>query len=381
MTTGTVSSVGEVITPTIGGLTGYTVPKRTFSRSWGGADRVAGEAFNAFHPYSMDATIVNRGLTRYKDGRFTLFEAQWSGGSYPSQPLITANDELELLGKLQDAIRGHDFNAGITVGEGAQSVGMIGSAAASLARGLDALQRGSPKQAILDALAGGLNPSSGRRPRPFNGRGDERLEKALSDRWLEASFGWMPLLSDIDAGAKALVKLRTVRTRRVFRVRIKRRVTETVVIKRSGGLPGLFTEKRMAESRVQLVYRLNQELDTPWDGWGLENPATIAWELVPWSFVIDWVLPVGDLIRSFGFAPRLKGEWCKTYTNKFGTIRNFSGDPDWVVEQPYTSNRTVMTRTKGVGGLSVPLPTFRNPFTGSWKRTLNQLALLGQLRG
>jgi hypothetical protein len=29
---------------------------------------------------------------------------------------------------------------------------------------------------------------------------------------------------------------------------------------------------------------------------GLTNPLSVAWELTPWSFVADWVLPIGQLI-------------------------------------------------------------------------------------
>jgi len=29
---------------------------------------------------------------------------------------------------------------------------------------------------------------------------------------------------------------------------------------------------------------------------GLINPAALAWELVPWSFVVDWVLPIGPVL-------------------------------------------------------------------------------------
>jgi hypothetical protein len=32
--------------------------------------------------------------------------------------------------------------------------------------------------------------------------------------------------------------------------------------------------------------------------WGLLNPASVAWELTPFSFVIDWFYPVGQLISS-----------------------------------------------------------------------------------
>jgi hypothetical protein len=32
---------------------------------------------------------------------------------------------------------------------------------------------------------------------------------------------------------------------------------------------------------------------------GFINPAAVAWELVPFSFLVDWFLPVGDFLNSF----------------------------------------------------------------------------------
>ena len=45
-------------------------------------------------------------------------------------------------------------------------------------------------------------------------------------------------------------------------------------------------------------------LDPEWQGarafnqLGLLNPVSLAWELVPWSFVVDWVLPIGSVLSA-----------------------------------------------------------------------------------
>jgi len=31
---------------------------------------------------------------------------------------------------------------------------------------------------------------------------------------------------------------------------------------------------------------------------GLANPASLAWDLMPWSFIIDWVLPIGSVLQA-----------------------------------------------------------------------------------
>ena len=32
---------------------------------------------------------------------------------------------------------------------------------------------------------------------------------------------------------------------------------------------------------------------------GLVNPASVAWELIPFSFLVDWFLPVGKFLESY----------------------------------------------------------------------------------
>lgn len=31
---------------------------------------------------------------------------------------------------------------------------------------------------------------------------------------------------------------------------------------------------------------------------GLTNPAVLAWDVIPWSFVVNWVIPIGDWLES-----------------------------------------------------------------------------------
>lgn len=56
--------------------------------------------------------------------------------------------------------------------------------------------------------------------------------------------------------------------------------------------------------QMQVTYDL-QGLDGPWAFWdslasslGLNNPAGIVWEAIPFSFVVDWIVPVGDFIEN-----------------------------------------------------------------------------------
>lgn len=39
------------------------------------------------------------------------------------------------------------------------------------------------------------------------------------------------------------------------------------------------------------------------DAFHVRDVASVAWELVPYSFVVDWFLPIGDMIDNFSPAP------------------------------------------------------------------------------
>lgn len=92
---------------------------------------------------------------------------------------------------------------------------------------------------------------------------------------------------------------------------------------------------------------------------GLVNPASLAWELIPWSFVVDWFIPIGPLLSVLtapaglifisgtdNFKVQLTGPYTHWYTYlgkvgmpASGTVQNltYRRHPinDWPVVGPY----------------------------------------------
>lgn len=127
---------------------------------------------------------------------------------------------------------------------------------------------------------------------------------ALARRYLEYVYGWRPLMQEVfsltemakaKASAPLLLKVNCT-TRRggvgpsysyedystkevsaFDSVQFEDRVSCTLVARVDPGHAGLRT--------------LNQL--------GLVNPLSLAWELVPFSFVVDWLVPVGSMLQSF----------------------------------------------------------------------------------
>jgi len=67
------------------------------------------------------------------------------------------------------------------------------------------------------------------------------------------------------------------------------------------------------------------------DSIGLVNPAAILWELVPYSFVVDWIVPIGQFLENISagvglrFLSGYRTEWTKSaFTHRYvASTENF----------------------------------------------------------
>lgn len=138
------------------------------------------------------------------------------------------------------------------------------------------------------------------------------LLKALAETHLEAVYGWSPLISDIrDAavGVARLVKDLTHQRFRVYgvadqtngttsdyttnlnpwllRAEINTKVKVTVVYY------GAFSDSAMASMAGPALSRL-QDMS----GFGLRDFVPTVYDLIPWSFVVDYFANIGDVISA-----------------------------------------------------------------------------------
>lgn len=126
----------------------------------------------------------------------------------------------------------------------------------------------------------------------------KKTNVSVSNLWLEWHFGWSPLIDDCQKAAKVLTdplpKTKIRGSAETF-VRYNSQwiqtgppnTTHTTSIvtrvrNRQGALVGI------TNPNVALAGQL-----------GLLNPAALAWEIVPFSFVVDWFVNVGDWLQGF----------------------------------------------------------------------------------
>lgn len=124
--------------------------------------------------------------------------------------------------------------------------------------------------------------------------------KRVHKTWLEYKYGWMPLLMDVKGSAEFFAQQNVVRPLR-FVVTAKEKVAMTISDNITyvpwGGLPTDVAYEQfdaLIEMKAKIWCELSSPHLTELQQLGLTNPALVAWELVPFSFVFDWFVSVGD---------------------------------------------------------------------------------------
>lgn len=173
--------------------------------------------------------------------------------------------------------------------------------------------------------------------------------------WLEYTFGWVPLVADIGAVQQVLTDPFSV-------TRSHGTCTLRDVIKRQSESSADF----MLEVRTRTVCTAGVKITNPNTALltqlGLNNPLAVAWDIIPFSFVVDWFFKVS------------------TFLNKWNDMAGFTYvDPVTTINQRVTGvltgKRTLhgtnagrgTLRERSIGIVNKPMyPTFVLPTPSLW---------------
>lgn len=120
--------------------------------------------------------------------------------------------------------------------------------------------------------------------------------RGFSGTFLEYHFGWSPMVADIYTGIDILQS--PVRPKAV---RAYSKVTHNPQYYRSenSNYKTFVTQRLVSSSCVGCSVEVTNPNLYLANQLGLVNPASLVWELVPYSFVLDWFVPVGQFLNSF----------------------------------------------------------------------------------
>lgn len=144
-------------------------------------------------------------------------------------------------------------------------------------------------------------------------RGRWSAPESASALWLEYWFGWSPLVADIHS-AVSILEADLPAPAKIHASARSILALDRVKIGYDSYLSGTLTMRARIGADV-VVSNPNLRRATQL---GLTNPATVAWELIPFSFLVDWFIPVSQFLNSWS---DLYGLTVKnSYTATLGTF-------------------------------------------------------------
>lgn len=192
--------------------------------------------------------------------------------------------EVECLLKLKDM----KVNFGEALAEARSTVSHLARTATTLLRAYSYARRGKWTKLLKELK---VNPKR------------KWSTKDPASRWLEVQFGWTPLVNDIK-GVYDLSQSQ-LRSNGLFFSAERNLVSSYLSedINRSNSQQHSETSCLFTGTRgvaVKLYARVRDEDIANLTSLGLSDPLQVAWALVPFSFVVDWVLPVGSYLEALG---------------------------------------------------------------------------------
>lgn len=298
----------------------------TSARSWSGADDPLKKNPNSYYGW--------RSLKRETPCLFYAYNRPdiqpWYSYDGVVNPGYTSEDHNLLWAKmdanamyasafshLYDKVINSEFNAGVAIGEFQETLDAIVSLTRGTFTGMRRLKNGDVAGAFRSFTRG----LSGAQQHTFyeRGKGSTRsrtlqdyerrqrmAQKALdsgdvSSLWLAFQYAWKPLLSDISALSNLLDE--GMEAQRGW-VESKRTRLVSIGPRQAGTLGTTKLMHQPCTARYTTKYRAWVKR-TPRivDRVGLTDPLTIVWELVPFSFVVDWFIPIGDWLQNRSLMP------------------------------------------------------------------------------
>lgn len=306
----------------------------------GADDPIGKSAFNTY--------VCGYSRSYAPKSRFTA-DAEHGGGvmysnwcySWRNPWTVNANTLNRLYSKAAEAIRGHDFNAGLASVEAKESLQTVVQTFQFFYRAYKAARKGdwggftyayrdwaTGRQAYAKQKGHSVLTPKGRvYPEWYEKPTAPARAGDVPGAILNFNLALMPMISDIWAAWEAFN--RKVSTDDRFTIRHGFRERGDI-----GNGPSGYTELgyMLTETivRTQLIVVLHQKMNAL-DSYGLTDLPSMAYEKVPLSWLLDYVIPIGQYLQNMHFYRSASYSYCQTvhFKRRDRFIRSSYPDNTW----------------------------------------------------
>lgn len=293
-------------------------------------------AFSYEEFYMSRGTIAVAEVVGNAGGKVYTIEGHAAQYATLPQFLLIPYNDLNL--KLINRAKGNQWNTPVFFAEAGKTSAMVIARATHLVGMANDLRKGRLGDFMKKFHESAVPPKGSAHFRRFNRNYGRDAGKAVSNAWLEYSYGWLPFMMDVRNAVNTLMDIfdRPSSTVCTVTASIKNpssyRGPESLVFSDSSLNIYAYGYKRETynyDFRAKWNFKC-RPADLP-GKLGLTNPLEVVWELTPFSFVADWFLPIGDYLSaldvplrfehvsgSFGFRSEVKTETVLTGSNVGG---------------------------------------------------------------
>jgi len=328
----------------------------------------------------MGCSVYNTNQTYYRlSGTFN------SVVNYPSDiitPAIMATCDSHASRKLLTRIKDQKVNVAVASAEFGKVCNMLTETATKIRKTYSYLRKGNIKRAY-DELGLSLSRKQTRKYKRAHAD-DPRI--AAENEWLAMRYGWTPLIKDIYGAAEVLADYNVpVMRNRIEASHSMTLSAETLPVNLFNGWPDWkSSSKIIAKHTTKMVCVMVPNTSAPTAvSLGITNPVALAWELIPFSFVVDWFYPIGQALNNLDASVGqvfMHGTKTRFTTHDITSLH--SGENLSNITQHYSGTATsrrkkvVCSRVLLPSFPDVELPQFKSPL--SVTHAIDAISLLKQ---
>lgn len=295
--------------------------------------------------------VINSSYVRYPSGTYrgTVYPPVYGflSAGFGNLDSSAANARRVAVGRLLDAVKSQNVNLAQAMIEYRDTVSLFCSLAKELTEGYKALRHLHFKKAIKFV----------------------KSDKTFSKKWIEFQFGILPVVSDLEGLLDSLHD-RIVDGQFIYvTARGGDFVERTKTYQDQSGYYAI-KEDEWEESRVKLQarYKIQDQTLQRAVQFGFVNAPALGWELVPFSFVVDWMFGVGDYLNRLD---ALVGTTDFSYIQSTLTVRK-----SFTTGTGGSSSNHRILKLRSANSTSLTIPRPRYEASGSLRRLLTAVSLL-----